>query len=66
MVNDDGNMFAVNEKHTPNGKWEEQADKNISMKMEFWWNVTEQAHCPFARIKALVCTLNLHTNNNSQ
>lgn len=55
MVNDDGEMFTVSEKHIPNGeKWADQADKNITMKMEFWWNVTEQAECPIARMKALV------------
>lgn len=63
MVNDDGNMFEINEKHNPNGmKWSEfKTDKNINMKMEFWWNVTEQAQCPIARAKALVSTLISHS-----
>lgn len=50
-------MFDINEKHTPNGmKWSDMADKNITMKMEFWWNVTEQAECKIAKMKALVST----------
>lgn len=59
MVNDDGQMFEVNEKHTPNGtKWSDQADKNITMKIDFWWNVAEHGHCPVAKFKALVSTTN--------
>jgi len=54
MVNDDGQMFEINENHTPNGmKWADQAGKNISMKMEFWWNVTQQAECRIAKMKAM-------------
>lgn len=58
MLNDDGQMFEVNEKHTPNGmKWSDMAGENITMKMEFWWNVTHHAECKIAKIKALVSTL---------
>lgn len=55
MLNDDGVILEVNGKHAPEGMvWADQADKNITIKMEFWWNVTEQAHCKIAKTKALV------------
>lgn len=36
VLNDDGQMFEVNEKYMPNEiRWSDMADKDISMKMEF-------------------------------
>lgn len=37
-----------------NLKWSDMADKNISMKMEFWWNVTKESDCNVAKVKAIV------------
>lgn len=55
MLNDDGVILEVNEKHLPNGlTWADQADKDIATKMNFWWNVTEQAACKIAKTKAIV------------
>ncbi|XP_031636423.1 uncharacterized protein LOC116349225 [Contarinia nasturtii] len=53
MINDDGVMFEVNEKHTNGEKWSDQADKNITMKMDFWWNVMVKAQCRVAKMKAM-------------
>lgn len=47
-------MLEISEKHMANFKWSDMADKNISMKMEFWWNVTKESDCNVAKVKALV------------
>lgn len=56
MLNDDNVMIEISEKQSPNGmKWSDfKVGKDISMKMEYWWNITEQAECKIAKIKALV------------
>lgn len=47
-------MLDISEKHMANLKWSDMADKNISMKMEFWWNVTKESDCNVAKVKAIV------------
>lgn len=63
MLRGDGEILEINEEHTPNMKWAEVADKNITMKMEFWWNVVKSGGCKVAETKALVrrlkCSLRL-------
>lgn len=37
-----------------NMKWSDVADKNITMQMEFWMNVTRDSDCKISKVKALV------------
>lgn len=57
MLNGDGKFLEINEtymaKHMPNMKYSDVADKNISMKMDFWLNVF-RTEDELTSIKALV------------
>lgn len=53
MLNDDGVMLEVNEKHMPNQKWSQLTDANTTEKIEFWWEVAK-GDCKVAAIKAFV------------
>lgn len=53
MLNDDGVMLEIDEKHMPKQKWSDLADAELFRKIDFWWEFTK-GDCKVATVKAFV------------
>lgn len=50
----DNMMLDVDESVMPKSEWTNMQDKDLSTKMQFWWDKFENMDCKISKVKAMV------------
>lgn len=56
MLKPDGSMLHLDEELMPETEWTSMDGKDLTWKMQFWWEKWEKTDCKISKVKAMVST----------